>query len=186
MQKWRSLWEVHRGSLVKNLSACNAGSILDGGRSPGGRNGNSLQYSYQGKSYGQRSLMGWLLKGTWRKCFFLLMNVFPFFLFIVLRWLLCHFSLPKSSPIAFVICSGFFSYVKFLMYPGRCRILKGTIAFPKQQKISVLEDQCRYTTKDRGQEPPSVEVFALYSTTQAWKKLEKKVQLNFSNLMGLL
>lgn len=114
------------------------------------------------------------------------MNVLPSFLFIVLRGLLHHFSLPKSSPIPFVICCGFFSYMKVLMYPGRCRTLKGKVAFLKQQKISVLEDRCRYATKDRGQEPLSIEVFALYRMTQAWKKLEKEVELNFSNSMGLL
>ena len=35
------------------------GSIPGLGRSPGGRNGNPLQYSFLEKSHGQRSLMGY-------------------------------------------------------------------------------------------------------------------------------
>ena len=35
------------------------GSIPGLGRSPGGGNGNPLQYSQPGKSHGQRSLMGY-------------------------------------------------------------------------------------------------------------------------------
>ena len=51
--------------VVKNLSA-NAdlrdeGSIPEPGRSPGGGNGNSLQYSRLGNSHGQRSLAGYSL-----------------------------------------------------------------------------------------------------------------------------
>ena len=47
------------GSVVKNLSACNAGDlglIPGSGRSPGERNGNSLQCSCLKKSRGQRKL----------------------------------------------------------------------------------------------------------------------------------
>ena len=51
------------GSVVKNLPA-NAGNAGDTGsipvweRSPGGGNGNPLQYSCLEKSHGQRSLVG--------------------------------------------------------------------------------------------------------------------------------
>ena len=51
------------GSVVKE-STCNAGDTGDAGwiprlgRSPGGGNGNPLQYSCLGKSHGQRSLVG--------------------------------------------------------------------------------------------------------------------------------
>ena len=58
------------GAVVKNLPA-NAGDGKDidlihkSGRSPGIGNGNPLQYSFFGKSHGQRSLVGcspWSLK----------------------------------------------------------------------------------------------------------------------------
>ena len=52
------------GSAVKNLPANtrdtgDLGSIPGSGRSPRTGNGNSLQYSYLGKSHGQRSLVGY-------------------------------------------------------------------------------------------------------------------------------
>ena len=49
------------GTVMKNPSASagDAGSILGLGRSPGGGNGNPLQYSCLGKSHGQRSLAGY-------------------------------------------------------------------------------------------------------------------------------
>ena len=51
------------GSVVKNLpanagDAGGAGFILGSGRSPGGGNGNPLQYSCLEKAHGQRSLTG--------------------------------------------------------------------------------------------------------------------------------
>ena len=47
------------GSVVKNLPANigDTGSILGSRRSPGRRNGNTLQYSCLGNSHGQRSLV---------------------------------------------------------------------------------------------------------------------------------
>ena len=48
------MWGFPGGSVVKNLPACSAGdpahkaSVPGSGRSPGGRNGNSLIYSYLG------------------------------------------------------------------------------------------------------------------------------------------
>ena len=54
------------GSVVKNLLAMqekgDAGLIPGSGRSPGGGNGNTLQYSCLKKSHGQRSLEGY---GPW-------------------------------------------------------------------------------------------------------------------------
>ena len=52
------------GSVVKNLptnagDATDAGSIPGSGRSPGGGNGNPLQYSCLGEFHGQRSLAGY-------------------------------------------------------------------------------------------------------------------------------
>ena len=53
------------GSVVKNSPANtgDVGSISGLGRSPGGGNGNLLQYSCQGKSHGQRSLAGYSPQG---------------------------------------------------------------------------------------------------------------------------
>ena len=57
------------GDSVAKESACNAGDIGDegsisgSGRSPGGRNGNSLQLFLPGESHGQRSLTGYSLWG---------------------------------------------------------------------------------------------------------------------------
>ena len=47
--------------MIKNLPAdARDSSLIPGlGRSPGGGNGNSLQYSCQGQSHGQRSLAGY-------------------------------------------------------------------------------------------------------------------------------
>ena len=49
------------GSGVKNprANAGAAGSIPGSGRSPGEGNGNPLQYSWPGKSFGQRNLAGY-------------------------------------------------------------------------------------------------------------------------------
>ena len=49
------------GSVVKNppANAGDAGSIPGSGRSPGGGNGNPLQYSCLENSHGQRSLVGY-------------------------------------------------------------------------------------------------------------------------------
>ena len=49
------------GSMVKNppANAGNAGSIPGSERSPGGGNGNPLQYSCLGESHGQRNLAGY-------------------------------------------------------------------------------------------------------------------------------
>ena len=48
------------GSVVRNLPAnVDVGLIPGSGRSPGGGNGNPLQYSCLKKSYGQRSLVGY-------------------------------------------------------------------------------------------------------------------------------
>ena len=49
------------GSVVKNLPASSedAGSIPGTGRSPGGGNGNTPQYSLPGKSHGQKSYSPW-------------------------------------------------------------------------------------------------------------------------------
>ena len=48
-------------SVVKNppANAGEVGSIPGSGRSPGEGNGNPLQYSFLGKSHGQRSLFGY-------------------------------------------------------------------------------------------------------------------------------
>ena len=56
------------GSVVKNPPANagdtgDSGSIPGLGRSPGGGNGNSLQYSCLEKSHGQRNLAGYSLWG---------------------------------------------------------------------------------------------------------------------------
>ena len=53
LPRWLSGEEANAGD------AGHIGSILGLGRSPGGGNGNLLQYSCQRKSYAQRSLMGW-------------------------------------------------------------------------------------------------------------------------------
>ena len=56
------LYHQHHVGSVKNLpaNAGDVGSIPGSGRSPGERNGNSLQYSCLGnKSHGQRSLGGY-------------------------------------------------------------------------------------------------------------------------------
>ena len=52
-------------SVVKNLptNAGAAGSIPGSGRAPGEGNGNPLQYSSLGSSYGQRSLAGYSPRG---------------------------------------------------------------------------------------------------------------------------
>ena len=49
------------GSVVKNppANARDVGLTPGLGRSPGGGNGNPLQYSWPGKSYGQRNLAGY-------------------------------------------------------------------------------------------------------------------------------
>ena len=49
------------GSVAKNIpgNAGNVGSIPGSGRSPGGGNGNPLQYSSPGESHGRRSLVGY-------------------------------------------------------------------------------------------------------------------------------
>ena len=49
------------GSVVKNppANAGDIGSIPGSGRSPGEGNGNPLQYFLPGKSYGQRSPVGY-------------------------------------------------------------------------------------------------------------------------------
>ena len=49
------------GSVVRNLPANvgDVGLIPGSGRSPGGGNGNPLQYSCLKKSHGQRSLVGY-------------------------------------------------------------------------------------------------------------------------------
>ena len=67
--KHRSLINDHKcfpgGSDAKE-SACNAGdpgSIPGLGRSPGGGNGNPLQYSCLGNPHGQRSLEGYSARG---------------------------------------------------------------------------------------------------------------------------
>ena len=54
--------------MVKNMPADagdsgDAGSILRLGRSPGGGNGNPLQYFLPGESYGQRILVGYSPRG---------------------------------------------------------------------------------------------------------------------------
>ena len=52
--------------LSSKESTCNAGdvgSIPGLGRSPGEEHGNPLQYSFLGKSHGQRSLVGYGLWG---------------------------------------------------------------------------------------------------------------------------
>ena len=48
-------------SLVKNApaNAGDVGSMLESGKSPGGGNGNLIQYSCPEKSHGQRSLAGY-------------------------------------------------------------------------------------------------------------------------------
>ena len=60
------IWGFPGGSVVKNLPAMQETSSITGlGRSPGGGNGNQLQYSCLEKSHGQRSLEGyspWVLK----------------------------------------------------------------------------------------------------------------------------
>ena len=55
-------------SLVKNLpaNAGDTGSVPGLGRSPGGGNGNPLQYSCPKKSHGQRSLAGYSPK-DWKE-----------------------------------------------------------------------------------------------------------------------
>ena len=50
------------GDSDRKESACNAGDlglILGLGKSPGGGNGNPLQYSLPGKSHGWKSLVGY-------------------------------------------------------------------------------------------------------------------------------
>ena len=65
-----SIWSFPGGSVVKNLSA-NAGdagdsSLIPGlGGSPGGKNGNLLQYSCLEKSHGQRRLAGYGAAKSW-------------------------------------------------------------------------------------------------------------------------
>ena len=54
-------WASLVAQLVKNLPAINAGDLglIPGlGRSPGGRHGNTFQYSYLKNPHGQRSLVG--------------------------------------------------------------------------------------------------------------------------------
>ena len=49
---------------MEKKSACNAGATVSNpgsGRSPGEGNGNPLQYSWPGKSHGQRSVVGYSL-----------------------------------------------------------------------------------------------------------------------------
>ena len=58
-------WTELMAQTVKRLSAMREtlGSVLGSGRSPGKRNGNSLQYSCLEKSHGWRSLVGYSLWG---------------------------------------------------------------------------------------------------------------------------
>ena len=58
------------GGSEGKASACNAGdlgSIPGLGRSPGGRHGNPLQYSYLENPHGQMSLVGYTVHGL-TKC----------------------------------------------------------------------------------------------------------------------
>ena len=65
LQKWLG---VPGGWVIKNLLANaratgDAGSIPGSGKSPGGRNGNPLQYSCLENPHGQRSLVGYRPRG---------------------------------------------------------------------------------------------------------------------------
>ena len=63
--KFKNLCEYNGASLVAQMiknSACNAGdlgAIPESERSPGGRHGNPLYYSYLENPHGQRSLTGY-------------------------------------------------------------------------------------------------------------------------------
>ena len=65
MCHWRTLWpllwasRVAQSLLASARAAGDPGSIPGSGRSPGGGNGNPLQYSWSGESHGQRSLVGY-------------------------------------------------------------------------------------------------------------------------------